>query len=46
MLIGLDLARDLVPVHDRELDTHEDEIGPLSCHSRGRAVRDVASGVA
>src|SRR5262249_16740041 len=30
--IGLDLARDLVAVHDGQLDTHEDEIGRRFCH--------------
>src|SRR6516225_9385231 len=30
--IGLDLARDLVAVHDGQLDTHEDQIGSRSCH--------------
>src|SRR5262249_13297368 len=30
--IGLDLARDLVAVHDAQLDTHEDEIGSRFCH--------------
>ena len=34
--IGLDLARDLVAVHDRQLDTHEDEIGSLFFHYRKR----------
>src|SRR5262249_25147175 len=27
--IGLDLARDRVAVHDRQVNTHQDEIGPL-----------------
>src|SRR5262249_44178759 len=29
---GLDFARDLVAVHDRQLDTHENEIRSLFCH--------------
>jgi hypothetical protein len=34
--VSLDLADGLVAVHDRELDVHEDEIGPLracACHA-------------
>src|SRR6516164_6632061 len=27
--VGLDLARDRVAVHDRQVNTHQDEIGPL-----------------
>src|SRR5438067_2307209 len=31
-----DLARDLVAVHDRQLDIHQDKIGPLRCDGSKR----------
>src|SRR6516225_4548487 len=34
--IGLDPARSGVTVHDRHLNIHQDEIGPLLCNSRER----------
>src|SRR5262249_51651652 len=32
--VGLDAARRFVAVHDRQLDIHQDKIGPLLCDSR------------
>src|SRR5215475_12277331 len=29
---GIDAARDFIAVHDRQLDTHENEIGSRFCH--------------
>src|SRR5262249_30843715 len=34
--IGLDLARGGVAIHDRQLDIHQNEIGPLLCDCRQR----------
>ena len=34
--IGFNPARSCITVHDRELNIHQDEIGPLLCNSRQR----------